>query len=57
MLLCKYLLQHADMDEDVYEEEKRVRSGDIPESTAVKITNLNKTYSATRKGGDMNSFL
>jgi hypothetical protein len=41
--------QDDSVDEDVYAEEKRVRSDNLPETTAVKIMNLNKTYAGTRK--------
>jgi hypothetical protein len=37
------------VDEDVYAEEKNVRTDNLPESTAVKIMNLNKTYPGCRK--------
>jgi hypothetical protein len=37
------------VDEDVYAEEKNVRTDNLPESTAVKIMNLNKTYPGSRK--------
>jgi len=37
------------LDEDVLAEERRVRADDLPESTAVKIRNLNKTYPSKRK--------
>lgn len=37
------------MDEDVYAEEKRVRTNTLPESTAIRIKNLNKTYPGPRK--------
>jgi hypothetical protein len=43
------LAQDDSVDEDVYAEEKRVRSDNLPETTAVKIMNLNKTYPGCRK--------
>jgi len=42
-------LQDETLDEDVLAEERRVRADDLPESTAVKIRNLNKTYPSKRK--------
>ncbi|KAL6073552.1 ABC transporter, ATPbinding domain containing protein [Balamuthia mandrillaris] len=39
------------MDADVYKTEMSVRNGQTPETAAVRVVNLNKTYGSSRKGG------